>query len=359
MFDIDGVLVRGRRVISCAREAIRKLESYHIPFVYLTNGGCETEEHKASTLKHQLHVEVDPEQVVLSHSPLRVLDILHDKHVVVAGQGPVSEIAQMCGFARVSHIDDIDQHFPDLDVNDRRKRFHMPPKRTDQFYPIEAILLMGEPVNWERSFQILIDVLITSGNPNTKCEHIPTTHIPLIAVNTDYLWMSEAPNPRLGHGTFLLALEKIYEKMTGHRLEYTYILGKPNIFTYKYTESTLLNIARKTFGPNSAIRTIYGVGDNVDTDIYGANIYNSYLKALKGSKISTDIHNPSIGHRPERMKSILVKTGVSGSEESMYDMDVNHLHRDAVFRPELLMPTHTCSDVLEAVNTILKEEGIE
>lgn len=30
-----------------------------------------------------------------------------------------------CGFSKVSHIDDVDQHFPDLDVNDRMKRFHM------------------------------------------------------------------------------------------------------------------------------------------------------------------------------------------------------------------------------------------
>lgn len=64
-------------------------------------------------------VPVDPSQVILSHSPLRVLDILHDKHVLVSGQGPVSEIAEMCGFSRVCHVDDIDCHFPELDVNDK------------------------------------------------------------------------------------------------------------------------------------------------------------------------------------------------------------------------------------------------
>ena len=26
--------------------------------------------------------------------------------------------------------------------------------------------------------------------------------------------------------------------------------------------------------------------DNIDTDIYGANLYNNYLKAVKGSDIS-------------------------------------------------------------------------
>jgi len=30
-----------------------------------------------------------------------------------------------CGFSKVSHVDDIDGHFPDLDVNDRMKQERM------------------------------------------------------------------------------------------------------------------------------------------------------------------------------------------------------------------------------------------
>lgn len=41
----------------------------------------------------RLYFQIYPDQIVLSHSPLRKLDILHDKHVVVSGQGPVAEIA--------------------------------------------------------------------------------------------------------------------------------------------------------------------------------------------------------------------------------------------------------------------------
>lgn len=48
--------------------------------------------------------------------------------------------------------------------------------------------------------------------------------------------MSEAPNPRLGHGGFLLCLESIFEKLTGQQLEYNTILGKPCLFTYRYTQ---------------------------------------------------------------------------------------------------------------------------
>lgn len=31
------------------------------------------------------------------------------------------------------------------------------------FYPLEAILLLGEPLNWESALQLLIDVLTTNG----------------------------------------------------------------------------------------------------------------------------------------------------------------------------------------------------
>lgn len=59
-----------------------------------------------------------------------------------------------------------------------------------------AVLLMGEPVNWEKSLQIILDVLLTSGIPNQRHPHFTGIHIPVVAVNTDYLWMSEAANPR-------------------------------------------------------------------------------------------------------------------------------------------------------------------
>lgn len=57
---------------------------------------------------------------------------------------------------------------------------------------------MGEPVNWEKSLQIIIDIILTNeGIPSSKHEQIKQ-QIPVVAVNTDYLWMSESPNPRYG-----------------------------------------------------------------------------------------------------------------------------------------------------------------
>ena len=73
---------------------------------------------------------------------------------------------------------------------------------------------------------------------------------------------------------------------------------------------------------------------------------------------ATDALHPKSSIRPDRMKSILVKTGVHGPGHSVIVEDVNHLHRDTVHRPELRIPTHVCEDVLHAVDTILEEEKI-
>jgi hypothetical protein len=59
------------------------------------------------------------------------------------------------------------------------------------------------------------------------------------------------------------------------------------------------------------------------------------------------------------MKSVLVKTGVYAPESRYTPAEVNHLHRDTICREDLAVPTFVCDDVLEAVNTILKEEKVD
>lgn len=73
---------------------------------------------------------------------------------------------------------------------------------------------------------------------------------------------------------------------------------------------------------------------------------------------AADPVHPHSLERPNRMKSILVKTGVYDPSKSNTDQEVNHLHRDTVCRAELAVPTFECKDVLEAVDTILREEDI-
>lgn len=72
-------------------------------------------------MKFQLQIVAD--QVVMSHSPLKMFKQFHDKHILVSGQGPVVEIAKGLGFTHITTMDTLRQCFPHLDMvdHDRRK----------------------------------------------------------------------------------------------------------------------------------------------------------------------------------------------------------------------------------------------
>lgn len=59
-----------------------------------------------------------------------------------------------------------------------------------------AVILFGEPIRWETNFQLIVDVLLTNGNPDNDWSSQRYPHIPVLACNMDLLWMAEAKNPR-------------------------------------------------------------------------------------------------------------------------------------------------------------------
>ena len=99
-------------------------------------------------------------------------------------------------------------------------------------HTVAAVILFGEPVRWETSLQLIIDVLLTNGHlPNKPAKsHYP--HLPVLACNMDLMWMADAPLPRFAHGCFLHCLESLYHKVSGYELKYTALVGKPSEITY-------------------------------------------------------------------------------------------------------------------------------
>merc|ERR1712071_363444 len=63
MFDIDGVLVRGKEVIPAAVEAFKKLVNsngeFHVPVIFVTNAGNSLRCQKAQKLTDLLGVKVN------------------------------------------------------------------------------------------------------------------------------------------------------------------------------------------------------------------------------------------------------------------------------------------------------------
>uniref|UniRef100_A0A672J895 Haloacid dehalogenase-like hydrolase domain-containing 5 n=1 Tax=Salarias fasciatus TaxID=181472 RepID=A0A672J895_SALFA len=369
LFDIDGVLVRGRMPIPAAKKAFEKLVDsqgqFVVPVVFVTNAGNCLRQTKADQLSHILGVPVN--QVIMSHSPLRMFKKFHDKCVLVSGQGPVLEIAKNLGFNNVVSIDMLRESYPLLDMVDHNRRPKLP------------------PIRWETNLQLITDILLTDGNLNSGHQSQKTGHLPLLACNMDLMWMAEAHSPRFGHGTFLVCLENIYKKITGKDLKYEALMGKPSELTYHFAEYLIRSQAMQRQW-KLPITTLYAIGDNLMTDIYGANLYNCYLEekvARKNpkamAKLVTATGSTTAVPREEEIdslweselampsatscKSILVCTGVYNPKAEV-PTDANdciketvfHGHRDFRFDPALVEPGHIVQDVAEAVDLIFRQE---
>ncbi|XP_039972254.1 haloacid dehalogenase-like hydrolase domain-containing 5 [Xiphias gladius] len=377
LFDVDGVLLRGGSVIPAARRAFQKLldhnNNFLFPVVFVTNAGSCQRHHKSQQLSHLLDVQIAPEQVVLSHSPLQMLKSFHDKCVLVSGQGPVTDIAISLGFQKVVSIEQLREHHPLLDMVDHNRRPKLSSSPLQSLPKIEAIILFGEPIKWETNLQLLIDVLLTNGSPGCEYDAQLSAQLPVLACNIDLMWMAEAPSPRFGHGMFLLCLESVYRKLTGRELQYQALLGKPSLLTYQYAEHLL-----RLQNHNRKLTTVYAVGDNLMTDIYGANLYNRYLARQHtsvptstelivqgtGGQVTMAVPEEELVSAAAQCRSILVCTGVynprfpsPSDRSSAVTEKVFHGHRDLVLEPDLVEPSHVVEDVEAAVDLLLQQEG--
>ncbi|XP_057260201.1 haloacid dehalogenase-like hydrolase domain-containing 5 isoform X2 [Pezoporus wallicus] len=327
LFDIDGVLVRGKTPIPAAKTAFQKLVNsqgqFVVPVVFVTNAGNCLRQEKADQLSQLLGVPISQDQVVMSHSPLRMFKRYHDKCVLVSGQGPLLDIAQDLGFCQPITIETLREKHPLLDVVDHDRRPNVLSPSAADLPKIEAVVLFGEPVRWETNLQLIIDILLTSGYPGNPyhCENYP--HIPVLACNMDLMWVAEAQSPR----------------------------------------------------------------DNLMTDVYGANLYNRYLEenSRQGSKswvqakvaggrgpaalsqdeeIDNSWENELASAAAAHCRSVLVCTGVYNphtevpldTRASIAEM-VFHGHRDFRFEPGLVEPDHIVPDVDAAVDLVFQLEN--
>ncbi|NXD96621.1 HDHD5 hydrolase, partial [Chaetorhynchus papuensis] len=378
LFDVDGVLVRGSQALPAARRAFQRLADgsgrLRVPLVFLTNAGNCLRSAKARELSQALGLQVSPEQVILSHSPLQLFSQFHQRCMLVAGQGPVEENAHNLGFKHVVTIEALRKAYPLLDMVDQSRRPKELPPPTTGFPTIEGVILFGEPVRWETSLQLITDVLLSNGNPGAELQDVPYPHLPILACNMDLLWMAEAKMPRFGHGTFLLCLENIYKKVTGRELKYEALIGKPSPVTYRYAQFLIQQQAEKQ-GWKAPIRRLYAVGDNPMSDVYGANLYNSYLKSAQQNQVQAGVKRSpqaevylelrnDCNNSVESCESILVCTGVyrhSGDaprKTEPHTMEtVFHGHRDFCFDPSLVEASYVVQDVDDAVQLAFKKEN--
>ncbi|KAJ2908659.1 hypothetical protein GGI21_002666, partial [Coemansia aciculifera] len=168
--DIDGVLVRGKRALDEGRRALQMLSGdnrlrMRIPFVLLTNGGGVSEADKAADISRLVGVDIQAEQIVLAHSPMRALASRYaQKHVLVVGgkQSRCAHIARAYGLSNVSTPNDVVawnpaawpfMHPPSADL------LSEPGGATRNFArdPFHAVMVFHDSFDFGRDLQIATD----------------------------------------------------------------------------------------------------------------------------------------------------------------------------------------------------------
>ncbi|XP_054260044.1 haloacid dehalogenase-like hydrolase domain-containing 5 [Macrosteles quadrilineatus] len=350
LIDIDGVILQGNVVIPKVLETFKKLTSstgkFVLPTVFVTNSGNQLTKEKAAQLSKWLGIEVGEDHLVCSHDPFKCYKEFHEKNVLITGQGRVKEVARSIGFKKTLTIEDLVKVFPMLDAVDVSRRVNRTIPDVE-FSPVEAIVMLGEPIRWESSLQLLLDVLLTNGDPRRHDVDF-TPHLPVLACNMDLQWRFTAEIPRFGHGVFLHCLENVFEKITGDELQYRVLVGKPGVVTYKYA---LRLVEKQAEELGIGIENLYMIGDNVNTDILGGNLFNRHLKEKVTFDSCIDVESSV-----RNCYSVLVKTGVSS--EDLDNCQRNHVHREFLgCDKNLWKPTYAVQDFSDAINLIFRVEN--
>ncbi|KAF9434472.1 hypothetical protein BGZ76_007961 [Entomortierella beljakovae] len=300
VFDIDGVLIKGKQVLPQAIRALKLLQSNNVPYIFLTNGGGLTETMKAEQLSKKIGIDISPKQLILSHSPMRSLvPKYEDKNVlVVGGRGSnCRNVAEHYGFKHIVTPEEAHTVYPSLCSSspNESRTVPIPEKYLQNVHrPVEAIMVFHDSVDWGRDLQVMMDALVSKDGYMTTVKNATELHttrqsVPLYFSNSDLVWSNEFPTPRFAQGTFRTCLERIYNDLTGHSLEYT-LFGKPMTSTYQFADSVLNTLAPIHDNEPSHLaknRTVYAIGDNPYADIAGANAYG-----WESVLVRTGVFNP-------------------------------------------------------------------
>ncbi|RIA84113.1 HAD-like domain-containing protein [Glomus cerebriforme] len=279
--DIDGVLIKGNKVVPETRDALKFLNGENkakkkIPFVLLTNGGGVTEKEKAEELSKMLDFNLSEKQIILSHSPMKSLVSTYQNSQILVLGGAADNcrrVAESYGFNRVVIPDDIIAWDPSIWPFKKLTQEELKLTRNIDFSkePIKAIMMFHDSRDWGRDLQITLDVLkskegyIGTSKDNHK---VNLNVVPLYFSNPDIIWSTDFPIPRYAQGSFRMCLELLSESIMGHKPNYK-LYGKPEPITYVYAARKLGEFAPElNVVPN---RRIYAVGDNPSSDIAGAN----------------------------------------------------------------------------------------
>ena len=162
---------------------------------------------------------------------------------------------------------------------------------------IDGIFIFHDPRDWALDTQIILDLLLShkgyfgslsSKNNNASLPnrgYLQDGQPPLFFSNPDLFWASAYHLPRLGQGAFREAFEGIWNAVTGGPEKGVQLqkrmFGKPHHSTFSFAERRLAAHRKDLLGKGTTkigmegLKRVYMVGDNPESDILGANQYQS------------------------------------------------------------------------------------
>eukprot|EP00796_Vickermania_ingenoplastis_P006137 gene6137-4417_t len=304
VLDIDGVVYRSKKIIPGSDDAVKKLLQLRVPFLFMTNGGGVTEETKAAELSRLLECDIDPEQIIMSHTPMKLLAPMFKRRTVLIGGGrDGEEVARRYGFDHPISIERFQCEHPELVPFKNWAGLERAAPHSIPFPSIAAVLTFSDLLDVMSDVQVILDVLLAPhGRIGTAVSASQT--VPYYHCADDLLWATEAPLPRLGGGAIREMLTASYQCVAGENLQVV-MYGKPRAIAYTFAEQQLKKVSERMGWDPSSMRSIYMVGDNTETDIMGAN-------AAGG--LWTSVHVLSgIGAAPAAQRTL-----IQGDEEQIW-----------------------------------------
>lgn len=279
-----------------------------MPFILLTNGGGKHESERVADLSRELNVELDTSMFIQSHTPFADVGDelgLKEKCILVAGgdEGKCRDVAEQYGFTNVVTPGDVYASYPEIwpfggNFTDYYSKFARPlprainPESPEDSLKIDAIFVYNDPRDWGLDIQVLLDVLLSRegilGTYSSKNDdkslpnngYLQDGQPPIFFSNHDLLWAASYNLPRLGQGGFISAFDGVWNAVTGGPSQGSHmhrtVIGKPFKETYEFSERRLLHHRADLFGKTASnLKKVYMVGDNPESDIRGANTFQS------------------------------------------------------------------------------------
>ena len=310
-----------------------------MPFILLTNGGGKHETARIKDLSSKLDVPLDISMIVQSHTPFADLVLpskahpegLQDKCVLVCGgdHDACRDVALAYGFNSVVVPGDIYTAYPTISPFTRAFKdyystfarplpFPINPENPSASLKIDAIFVYNDPRDWALDIQLITDILLSkrgimgtySGKNNDKslpnCGYQQDGQPMLYFSNPDLVWAASYHLARFGQGGFREALEGVWAAITGGPKAgvklYKTMIGKPNQGTYEFAEKRLIKHREGLTGLEgdmTELKRVYMIGDNPESDIAGANNYQSPVGTEWISLLTrTGVYKDRPGQRP-------------------------------------------------------------